>query len=1440
MENLRLEKVPIQIYGLGLLGFDHLHIVWERNQTSRDQARWYVLEGLRDGSGGGPFLGVEGIDGATTLSESNGGARDLDLVKKIGTPETRGSVIIPTTGAISSIWNNMASFGADIDGQKLPYIGYAVPNGSSPTLNSSSVVASLLFHAGIDITQNLPIGLGTSPGTNTLIGSSQNDTLSIVSGFNALVGGYGKDTFYGSDRENTIEKFSGGYGDDTFKWSKGINIFHGGQARLDYKADGSDTVDYIGVGVLTIDAVPFAFPHFAPDYIATHDGAIDQLYSIEGILYSRDSDTIIAGPNVHLLSHDLILKLDKESSDGKGDSITFASSEAGLTINNANEDNYFVQSASNDSGNTAGLWLESAEWLEGSSGNDKIYGGELVRGLEGGTGDDIIDARSVKAFSKDSSKFDVEIFGGGGADTLVSGAGRSIATGGADADRFVLSTLTNGAQSVEFVVADAESADRLFVPHEFFTQTHKGFDGSALMPILGAFTQYSGQSSFNDLPENLGPWATGPLVRSDIAIFTWQTQEQNWNNNDQTQGVFEFTGAIFFNREGSDLLIHLFSGTPDVVTELGYADLDWTHTLVHIDIASETIIRVKSFEDGDLGIHFYDRGEREAHDLEPLGARPLGAVSYSKWDTGVFAMTAGGALTPALELRPQAPAYDPGKSDQNELPALIVRGNTNDTVTITSGTADVQSGGGNDTITTVSGNDHIDGGTGADTMQGGRGNDSYVVDNVGDRVIEAAGGGLDFVTSSVSYTLTENVERLELSGTALEATGNRLDNHIAGNELNNVLIGLEGSDVLFGSQGDDTLNGGGSGDTYVYNASDGHDIIIDEGRAADIDVLILSGVTAEDVSFHIDMGSPLDLVMSFSSGGRIVLQGFMAGNGRSIERVVFDDGLKWTRDQLEGFATVAPMLSNDAPQAHDDLDYSVRSGTTLISSLALTQNDTDFEGDTLTIKSVSTATPGLSVVLDKAGNVIAGTSAGYEGLVEFSYTISDGHSESSATVQLTVIKNASPIAAGTIAGQTAQAGQSFSFTVPDGLFSDPDQDALTLLAHVAGGASLPAWLHFNSETRTFSGTPLFGQATSLDIVVTATDGSASADIGFSLAIEGAAVGTLIVGTNHNDVLSGTSGIDIIDGRAGNDIMRGYGGDDRFIVEGKNSGFDIFIGGAGTDQITGSSGDDTIGLARSAANLSGIEIIDGGDGFDSVRLAPHSGDSTVNFSNIQLIGIELIYAGSGSDRVTGSAGDDHIFGGRGDDVLRGGAGNDTFLFHGRYGGLDTISGGSGFDRIAGGSGNDVIGLARGLTARFGIEAIDGGGGRDILQLSNHRDVLNLSKISVTGIELISAGGGNDTLAGSAGNDRIRGGAGDDVFIFRGNFGHDAITDFHAGSGRFQHHDVIDLRGAGYTTISEVFADASESAAGTLISVGSQGSILLEGVRLSHLKAYDFLL
>ncbi|WP_420538217.1 beta strand repeat-containing protein [Microcystis aeruginosa] len=127
---------------------------------------------------------------------------------------------------------------------------------------------------------------------------------------------------------------------------------------------------------------------------------------------------------------------------------------------------------------------------------------------------------------------------------------------------------------------------------------------------------------------------------------------------------------------------------------------------------------------------------------------------------------------------------------------------------------------GNNILTGLAGNDSLDGKAGTDTMIGGLGNDTYTVDNTGDIVTENLNEGTDTVKASISYTLTDNVENLTLTGTAnLNGTGNNLNNILTGNSGNNILTGNEGNDTLNGAAGIDTLIGGLGNDTYQVDST---------------------------------------------------------------------------------------------------------------------------------------------------------------------------------------------------------------------------------------------------------------------------------------------------------------------------------------------------------------------------------------------------------------------------------------------------------------------------------------------------------------------------------------------------------------------------------------------------------------------------------------------
>lgn len=114
------------------------------------------------------------------------------------------------------------------------------------------------------------------------------------------------------------------------------------------------------------------------------------------------------------------------------------------------------------------------------------------------------------------------------------------------------------------------------------------------------------------------------------------------------------------------------------------------------------------------------------------------------------------------------------------------------------------------------GNDSLRGWSGADTLIGGTGNDTMFVENTRDVVIEKPSEGTDTVSSSITYTLPANVEKLILTGTnAINGIGNELANVLTGNNAANQLNGQAGNDTLDGGAGNDTLTGWSGADTMI-------------------------------------------------------------------------------------------------------------------------------------------------------------------------------------------------------------------------------------------------------------------------------------------------------------------------------------------------------------------------------------------------------------------------------------------------------------------------------------------------------------------------------------------------------------------------------------------------------------------------------------------------
>lgn len=244
-----------------------------------------------------------------------------------------------------------------------------------------------------------------------------------------------------------------------------------------------------------------------------------------------------------------------------------------------------------------------------------------------------------------------------------------------------------------------------------------------------------------------------------------------------------------------------------------------------------------------------------------------------------------------------------------------------------------------------------------------------------------------------------------------------------------------------------------------------------------------------------------------------------------------------------------------------------------------------------------------------------------------------------------------------------------------------------------------------------------------------------------------------------DGLGGTdslSGVDNLLGGAGNDVLTGDGNGN--VLDGGN-GNDTLVGGVGSDTLIGGAG---IDLANYAANTAAQGIV--------ANLATGTASDGLSGGTDSLVTIENVTGGAGNDHITGNGSANVLTGGTGRDTLVGGAGNDTLV------------GGDGTDVlgytdetaavIVNLATNAASGAGIGSDSITGFEVVQAGGGDDKVSGTGGTETINAG----AGADTVDGGGGADSILGGAGSDSLVGGADNDTIL--GGDGDDFV---HGGSG-----------------------------------------------------------
>nr|WP_314087988.1 calcium-binding protein [uncultured Shinella sp.] len=454
-------------------------------------------------------------------------------------------------------------------------------------------------------------------------------------------------------------------------------------------------------------------------------------------------------------------------------------------------------------------------WVDGGSGNDKLYGGGGQNTLLGGAGND-------------------RLYGGTGINRL---------SGGADADVFIAAKRIAGVENdSQNTIADfARGVDKIDISSYGVSSFRQ------LQFILEA--TYKGDAFFNaNFGDSLNCFTITGVAKAKLSA-----------------GDFVFYAGSARNVVGTDLSDRLFASSNGSVLQGGLgqnelfggsgADVFVAPTRKIVFSSNGNTNEVFDFVLGSDRIDVSAYGITSFKQLNHILEENLDGDTYFEVSFHSFKSSFTINGVGIEQLRSRDFIFYTG--DVTE----VIGDSRGDYLFAGSKGSVLKGLAGNDVLVGGDGNDRLDGGKGDDDFYGGRGDDVYVVDSDQDMIVEASGEGVDLVISysNTGVKLADNVENLIVKGDSenVDGEGNDLANVITGNSGANWLVGNGGNDTLIGGAGRDELDGGAGNDTL--NGGSGVDSMM--GGAGD-DIYI---VDEKYDSVNEDWQGGIDLVKASCS-----------------------------------------------------------------------------------------------------------------------------------------------------------------------------------------------------------------------------------------------------------------------------------------------------------------------------------------------------------------------------------------------------------------------------------------------------------------------------------------------------------------------------------------------------------------------------------------------